>query len=169
MPSTAYQPETSVEKNPGTSPSRRATSHDTSNYPCFLVMPSVATYGDGVAPASANYGDSNTEEGGIEQIDITPIHPQSNTAYDKTTAFAAGDELTVITHIQGKVYWLKASSLTATIHKTKLVCAGSGIVKAALAHTGTPLPVHMWLCKKTVSSATYTLGRYMGIVNYNTA
>ncbi len=132
-------------------------------------MWSTATYGNGVAVMTANYGDAQASEGEVNQIDIKGIHPTSQTAYDKTTVYTSGQKCNLVTHVVGQSYWLKGSSISTTKNVTKLVPAGSGLVKAALAHTATPLPMHMWLAKQTVSSATWVKGKYLGMVSSFTA
>jgi hypothetical protein len=169
MTTTQYEPEKTVEHVPGSSPTRNVTIGETMTATC-LVYASTATYGNGVALAAANHGDSNTEEGTIEQIEIPHIHPRGDgTPWDKTTSYSAGDYANAIEHKVGNAYWLKGSAVTATARKTKLIVAGSGLVKAQLAHTATPLPVHMWTCHRSVSAGTYILGGYDGIVSTYTA
>lgn len=168
MPTAAYEPWKTVEHAPGTSPKRSVSIGETMTA-CVLVTPSTGTYGNGVALAAANHGDSQADEAFVEQIEIPEIHPRSSTVYDKTTNFTAGDPAEAIKHVKNKVYWLKGSSLTAYKNKSKLIVAGSGLVKVQLTHTATPLPVHMWGCYLSVSAATYTLGEYLGIVSTFTA
>ncbi len=165
---TSVSPLKSVELIPGTSPKRPVTIGAESMYAACLVTPSTGTYGNGVDLTGANHGDSNTAEATVEQLEIPAIHPHSTTAYDKTTAFTTGDPAIAIEHVVNQGYWLKGSSLSIT-RDDKIICTSSGLVKKALAHTATPLPVHTWKCIKTVSAQTYVQGRYMGLVSSFTA
>ena len=166
---TSYQPGKTVEDAPGTSPVGKGTAGNSACYPGLLAEWSTGTYGNGVVPMTANYGDSQTEEGEALQIEIPGIHPRSQTAYDKSTVYTAGDSLILVTHVVGQTYWVKGSSITTTKNKTKLIPAGSGLVKAAIAHTATPLPMHMWLAKQTVASGTWLKAKYLGIVSSYTS
>lgn len=153
----------------GNSPSRDVTAADTTVKPILLLQPSVGAYGNGVTVMSANYGDSNTDEGIIEQADIMPVHPQNKTAInDKTTAFDTGDHLTAKEHVKGKTYWLKGSSISAT-RGDKLYCSGSGLVSKQTAHTATPLAHQTWICARTVASQTYVQGTYVGLTTMFTS
>jgi len=163
------QPLHSVEFDKGTSPSRDVTIGDSSSYPGLLVEPSIATYGNGVAVMTANFGDSNTVEAICEQLDILPLHTQSNTPYDKTTVLTAADPWVAVRQVVGKKYWLKGSSVT-TIRGTKLVPAGSGLVKAMLAHTATALPMFTWAAETVRSSATWIDATFLGhVVSFTAA
>jgi hypothetical protein len=135
----------------------------------LLVSPSTGSIGNGTALAGANEGDSNTVESLIESVEIPKVHPTSRKMFDKTTGFTTSDPAVGIRHEIGRGYWLKGSSVTGVINQTKFICAASGLVKAQVAHTATPLPVHMWACLKTTSSATWQQGKYLGIVSTFTA
>ncbi|MHA1277097.1 MAG: hypothetical protein ACTSQ8_07920 [Candidatus Helarchaeota archaeon] len=165
---TATQPGSTIDVN-GNSPSEDATiAVDDTMKAGYLVYPSTGTYGNGVDRMTANYGDSNTGESLVRQIEIPEIHPESNTPYDKSTAYKAGDHCEVKYHVVGKTYWLPASSITAS-KGDKIVPAGSGLVKKALAHTTSSKPVHMWSCVKAVTSGSWVQAEYLGMVPYNTA
>ena len=142
---------------------------DSSCYAGLLVEPSTGTYGNGVAVMTANYGDSNTVEALARQIEIDKIHPTSNSPYDLTTVYTAGQHVNIVVHQVNKVYWLKGSSITTVKNQTHLVPAGSGLVKAQLAHTATALPMHTWVARQTVSSATWVKGQYLGFKSFYTA
>lgn len=161
---TSYAPGDSVDVDGG-SPTSLGTAGNGNCYPGLLAEWSVATYGNGVVPMTANYGDSNTEEADCMSIEIAGYQLNTTTAFSVATAYTTGQSLTLVHHVRNKVYWLKASSLTCTKNKTKLVPAGSGLVKAALAHTATPLPMHMWKAKQTKSAATWVKGQYLGLVS----
>jgi len=117
---------------------------------------------------SAAYGDSNTGEGFPYQVEIPAIHPQSTTAHDKTTAYAAGDTLSVIKHRIGSSYWLKGSSLTVT-KGDKVIAAANGLVAKQTAHTASALPHHTWIANDTYSAKTWIKGTYIGITSMYTA
>ena len=162
---TSYQPGHTVDCSRN-SPTWSGTAADTTIYPGFLLEISLSTYtNNGYTYMSANFGDSNTVEGEAIQCEIPEIHPQSTTPYDKATAFATADHINVIQHVVGNEYWLKGSTITTVHDQTKLICAGAGLVKAALGHTATPLPMHMWLAKLSVTSATWVRANYLGIVS----
>jgi hypothetical protein len=159
-----------IELRPNSSPRRPVT--PTVDMPAgVLVEPDDGSIGNGVKLMTANFGDSNTVEGKAESLEIPAIHPRSSTPYDKTTNFDAtySDSGEAIEHESEKGYWLKGSSLTTVAGKTKLIPAGSGLVKAALAHTSTPLPIHMWVAMLSVSSKTWTQGKYKGMTSSFTA
>jgi len=165
---TTYQPGKTIQVNPGRSPKRAVTIGDSSSYAGLLVIPSTGTYGNGVIVATANYGDSNTGEGRIEQLEIPEIHPQSNTPYDKSTVFTAADPAEAVQHVVGESYWVKGSAVTVS-RDDKLIISGSGQVKKAIAHTATPLPVHMWVAEAAFTSATWIKAKYLGMVSYFTS
>jgi len=164
---TSSTPGTTVDIS-GSSPAFDATATATTNKPVLLAIPSTGTYGNGVTIAGAALGDSNSAEGEVFQFEIPAIHPQSNTPHDKTTAFAVADPVTVIQHVKGKTYWLQGSSLSIT-KGAKIIAAASGLVAVQTDHTSTPLPHHTWVCAKTVASATYVQGLYIGITSMFTA
>lgn len=137
-------------------------------YAGLLTEPDIGSIGNGVKALTANFGDSNTVEGDVYQIEVPPVHPQSNAPNNITTAFSTNDSVVLKKHVIGKSYWLKGSSVTA-VKGAKLIPAGSGLVKAMLAHTATPLPIHTWVCDKAVSSATWIQATYKGIVSSFTA
>lgn len=150
------------------SPIIDATAVAVTNKPGLLAMISISTYGNGCDVASAAYGDANATEGEIYQFTIEEIHPQSNTPYDKATAYAVADPVCVKRHVINKTYWLKGSSLTI-LKGAKIICAASGLVAVQTAHTATPLPHHTWVCAKAVSAATWVQGTYIGITSMFTA
>lgn len=164
--STVHTPMHSVELIPGSSPKRNVTIGEGSMYPILLVKPSTGTYGNGVGLAAANEGDDNDDEADIEQLEIEAA--RTSTAYDITTVYTTGDPAIAIKHMPGKGYWLKGSSLTAS-KGDKLIPTSSGLVKKALTHTATPLPMHTWSVIKAVTSATYVQGEYKGLVSSFTA
>jgi hypothetical protein len=153
----------------GGSPRKDGSANSTDLYAGLLAEPSTGTYGNGAIAMTVNFGDSQIAEAEVMQVEIMAIHPQSSTPYDLTTAFAAGDHVNMVVHQVGKVYWLKGSSISATKDQSKLIPAGAGLVKVQVAHTATPLPMHMWKCRKTVTSATWVKGTYLGIVSTFTA
>lgn len=167
MPNTESAPGTTVDISGG-SPTRNVTIGESSVYGGLLVTPSTGIYGNGVVKTGAAHGDSNTGEAGIEQIEIPTLHPQSNTPYDVSTAFSTADPAIAVRHIVGKEYWLKGSSLTASLDD-KLVCVANGLVGKETAHTSTPLAHHTWRCTKAVSSGTWTKGVYLGLTPIFTA
>lgn len=166
---TAVAPTTSIMPNKD-GKTKQGTSHDTSLKPGLLAIPSAGTYGNGLDVMGAAFGSAdNKTENVVRQIEIPSIHPQSNTPYDKTTAFAAGDPLTFVEHEEGKEYWLPASSLSASAGDT-LITAANGLV--ALADTNditVDSMVHTWRTVATVSSASWVRGIYMGKRGYYTA
>lgn len=117
---------------------------------------------------TANYGDSNTGEGSVWQIDIQALHPQSNTPFDKTTAYSTNDPVNLVKHKEGNLYWLPGSSLTVSVQDI-LVPAGSGLVKKALAHTASAKSVHTWTVRKAASAQSWALGEYNKFKQYYTA
>ena len=143
-----------------------ATSTDT-KYAVLLTEPDIGSIYNGVKLMSANFGDSNIAEGDAWQIEIPSVHPQSNTPNDKATAFSTNDALNLVKHVIGSSYWLKGSSLSAAVG-AKLVPAGSGLVKVALAHTSTPKAVHTWVVDKLIASKTYVQATYKGLTQIYT-
>lgn len=168
MPSSIYQPDQSIQFEPGLSPQRNITIGASSITAGLLVVPSTGTYGNGVALSGANCGSAQATEAFIESVEIPSIHPGSGTPYDIATAFTTGDPANGVQHVCGKNYWLKGSSVS-TVRGSKIIPIASGLVKVALAHTATPLPMHMWGAIKIYSSATWVLGTYLGIVSSFTA
>jgi len=167
MPTTDYEPGTTIDLS-GT-PGEPGTAHSTSVKPGLLVSPSRGTYYNGFEVTGAAYGDSNTNEAFIYQVEIPGIHPQNQTVpYDKTSAYAAGDPITVKRHKLGNVYWLKGSSLTVT-DGDKLITTTAGLVIAQTAHTATPLPHCTWAPVKSFTSATWVKAMYLGITSMFTA
>jgi len=145
------------------SPQEDATAVAVTNKPGLLCHPSIGIYGNGMDITGAAYGSSNDDEALISQFTIEGIHPQSNTAYDKTTAYAVADPVSRKTHIVNKTYWLKGSAITAAIGD-KLVCIAGGLVAPETDHSATPLNHHMWSCARAVSAATWVQGTYLGNV-----
>lgn len=164
----SYQPGRTVDCDGG-SPHKDGSANSTDLYPGLLAEPSTGTYGNGYIAMTANFGDSNTVEVEAVQVEIPAIHPQDDSIYSLTKAFAAGDKLNMVVHQVGKLYWLKGSSITTVKDQTKLIPAGSGLVKAAVAHTATPLPLHMWKARQTVTTATWVKGTYLGMISSFTA
>lgn len=166
MPETAIEPGTScaINHNP---PSRPVTIGAASMNACLLVVPSTGTYGNGVALAGAQVGNTNAI-GIIEQLQIPAKHPQSTTPYDKTTDFVAGDPARAIEHIIGRSYWLEGSSLSIT-KGAKMIGAASGLIASAGAGTTTPVSMLVWVCNKTVATATYVQGKFIGLASVFTA
>jgi len=148
----------------GSSPERDATATAVTNKPGLLCKPSIGTYGNGVDITDAAYGDSNDDESIIEQFEIEGTHPQSNTVYDTTTAYAVADSVSAKRHVVGKTYWLKGSAITA-YRGDKLVCIAGGLVAKESDHTATSKVHHMWSVAKAVSSATWVQGTYLGLVS----
>ena len=159
---TSAGPGTTVDVS-AESPQQDATATAVTNKPGLLCKPSTGTYGNGKDITGAAYGSSNDDEGFIEQFTIEGIHPQSNTPYDKATAYAIGDPVQTKKHIRGKTYWLKGSAITAS-KGDKLVCIAGGLVAKETDHTATPLNHHMWSCARAVSAATWVQGTYLGNV-----
>jgi len=167
MPNTSFEPGESVDVS-GLTPVFNGRAASTSVKPGLLLKPSTGTYSNGFDVADAAYGDSNTSEGFIYQCDIPAIHKRSTTAWDKTTAFQAGDAIPVIKHEEGHTYWLKGSSLTVT-EGDKIITAANGLVEKQTAHTSTPLPHHTWIAFKSYTSATWIKATYIGITSMFTA
>lgn len=164
---TSVTPGRSIDVS-GCSPKKDGTS-DGTVYAGFLTELSVSTYGNGVTYMSANWGDSNTVEAEACSVEIDPIHPTSGNPYDLTTVYAAGLHVNLVVHQVGLTYWLKGSSITTVKNSSKLIPAGAGLIKAAVAHTATPLPIHMWKAVMTVTSGTWVKGTYLGMISGFTA
>lgn len=135
----------------------------------LLLKPSTGTYDNGFDVTDAAYGDSNTDEGDVYQCEIKAKHPATTTPYDKnTTAFAAGDGISVFKHQVNKEYWLPASSITCSVGD-KLICGSSGLAVKQTAHTATPLPHHTWVCTLAAASKNWVRAEYKGITPMFTA
>ena len=139
--------------------------------PLLLLMPSIATYGNGYEVTGANYGDSNDDEGSIYLCEIQAIHSNyaaTSTQHDKTTAYLAGNKILPVRLELNKAYWFKASSITAA-KGDKLHCAAAGLVAKQTDHTATALPHHTFVCETAVTSKNYVKAVYIGITSMFTA
>lgn len=164
---TAILPGTSVCANKNGTP-RPVTIGAASMSPGLLVKPSTGTYGNGVGLCGAQHGTDNDTEGGIEQLEVPSIHPNSTKPYDKTTAWTTGQSAISIKHEIGKEYWLLGSSITV-VYGDKLITAASGLIAKAGNFTTTPKSMHTYECTKAVTSGTWTRGVYKGITPIFTA
>jgi hypothetical protein len=153
----------------GASEIEQGAAHSTSCKYGLLVSRNTGTYGNGFEVTTTAHGNSNTGEASIYQIEGASVHPQTDdvTAYI-STALAANDAIVVARHEIGKEYWLKGSSLTASLDD-KLVPSTNGLVEKEDAHSSSGVSMHTWACTLAVSSGTWTRGIYMGLTFIFTA
>lgn len=136
----------------------------TSVKPGLLVAPSVGTYGSGYDVVGANFGDGYLE-GDLYLVEVSAIHPESITEYDKATAYAATDRITVIVLEVGKIYELAAASTFDCTKGEILVCGAGGLIVSAGSHTTTPITRHCFTAQQTLTNSATVLAKYIGFAS----
>lgn len=131
--------------------------HSTSVKPTLILKIETGTYTNGFEVAGA--ADAS---GRLFYCGIQNRHNLSNSPYDKTTAYAAGEPILPGEFVEGKDYYLPASSLTAAVGD-KLICAASGLVQNAQAFASTPLLVNVFICQTAVTSKNVVIGQFKGL------
>jgi hypothetical protein len=117
---------------------------------------------------TAKYGATMEQiTGDLYVLEVMPKHPNSNTPYDLTTAFVAGDFIKVHKLMPQDVCWLACVSATY-LEGQHLITAGATGDVTTMGVGGVPAYAHYWKVLTGGTTITWVKALYMGVAGVDT-
>lgn len=134
----------------------------------LLVYRTAGTQLNDMSVTVTNFGDI-AQQGKIYVVELTgsDIHMAIN--LDLTTAYSANDPILIREIRKGDRLWLKGGGSLTVAEDEFLIAEGSGLVANTGDPNGTALEFvgHAFVILGSLSSGTWCLGEYIGIVAYD--